>query len=216
MPRPRTHDLDAVLDAAQKLAVDAGAAAVTVRALAEVTGVSNGAIYHAFGSRAGLLGRVWLRAATRFLAVQSDAVDAALHPGQTPETAVDAIIAAADAPAAFALVSPQQGHFLLTVRRGELLGDSDIPADIADELRILDTRLTRLFITLSTAMWGRSDRESVAVIKDCVVELPTALLLRGRRDPDPATRARLAAAVRGVLSIQLLDSPTTSTRKATP
>lgn len=214
MARPRTHNLDALLDAAQTLAADAGAAAVTVRALAEVTGVSNGAIYHAFGSRAGLLGRVWLRAATQFLAIQSEAVESALRPGETPQTAVDAIIAAADAPAEFSLVAPRRGHFLLTVRRRELLGDDDIPADIAEQLRTLDDQLGRLFVRLSNAMWGRSDRESVAVIKDCVVELPTALLLRGRRDPDPVTRARLAAAVRGVLSVEL-PAMTPSTRKAT-
>ncbi len=214
MPRPRTHDLDALLDAAQKLAVDAGPAAVTVRALAESTGVSNGAIYHAFGSRAGLLGRVWLRAATEFLAVQSEAVESALGRAETPHTAVDAIIAAADAPARFSVAAPQQGQFLLTVQRRELLGDNDIPADIAKQLREIDTQLSRLFVRLSTAMWGRSDRQSVAVIKDCVVELPTALLLRGRRDPDSATRARLAAAVRGVLSVELPVTMTTI-RKAT-
>jgi hypothetical protein len=34
-----------------------------------------------------------------------------------------------------------------------------------------------------------------------VVELPTALLLRGNRFPDEAARERLAAAVRAVLTI---------------
>nr|WP_307695101.1 TetR family transcriptional regulator [Nocardia beijingensis] len=64
MPRPRIHDPGTVLDAAESLAVRCGPAAVTTHAVAAATGVSNGAIYHTFGSRAELLGRTWLRAAS--------------------------------------------------------------------------------------------------------------------------------------------------------
>ena len=39
-----------------------GPAAVTIRAISSATGVSNGAVYHTFGSRAGVLARAWLRA----------------------------------------------------------------------------------------------------------------------------------------------------------
>ncbi len=60
MPRPRVHDLDRLLDTAEHLAAEDGA--VSVRSLAAAAGVSNGAIYHAFGSINALLGRVWLRA----------------------------------------------------------------------------------------------------------------------------------------------------------
>ncbi len=188
------------MDVAQQLALDSGPAAVTIRALSELTSMSNGALYHAFGSRAGLLGRAWLRDAQRMLAAQGDAVQTALD-GGTPEAAVAAVVAAADAPAKFLLESPRAGKFLLTVPRSDLLGDADIPAEIADELTNLDKTLLDLFLRLSEAVWGRADRHTVSVIRDCVVELPTALLLRGRRTPDDIARARLAAAVRGVLSI---------------
>lgn len=107
MPRPRVHDLDHLLDVAEALAVESGPAAVTIRALSELTSVSNGAIYHAFGSRAGLLGRVWLRGAQRMLTVQRGSVDDALATG----TAVDAIVAAADAPARFLLDHPTADSF---------------------------------------------------------------------------------------------------------
>lgn len=188
------------MDVAQQLAVDSGPAAVTIRALSELTSMSNGALYHAFGSRAGLLGRVYLRDAQRMLAAQSVAVQAALDRG-TAHAAMDAVVAAADAPAEFLLAYPRAGMFLLTVSRSDLLGDSEIPTEIADELNTLDKTLLDLFLRLSEAVWGRADRKTVAVIRDCVVELPTALLLRGRRIPDDAARARLAAAVRGVLSV---------------
>ena len=83
-----------------------------------------------------------------------------------------------------------------------VLGDDDYEkAEIADELRTLDKTLGDLFIELSRALWDRADRRTVAIIRDCVVELPTALLLRGKHIPDSPARERLAAAVRGVLAI---------------
>lgn len=200
------------MDAAAQLAVDSGPAAVTVRALSEVTSVSNGVIYHAFGSRAGLMGRVWLRAAQRFLTLQREAVDRALAAGRSHEDAIEAVVAAADTPAEFLIQQPVSGRFLLTVPRRELLGSSEIPDDIAEELRRLDQTLAELFVNLSRGVFDRADREAVAVIRDCVVELPTALLLRGRRNPDPAVRQRLAAAVRAVLA-QPLPATTPTTTK---
>lgn len=71
------------MDAAESLAVDSGASAVTIRAMSERTSISNGAIYHAFGSRAGLLGRVWVRDARRMLTLQNDAVTTALEHRRT-------------------------------------------------------------------------------------------------------------------------------------
>ncbi|MGN0124603.1 MAG: TetR/AcrR family transcriptional regulator [Rhodococcus sp. (in: high G+C Gram-positive bacteria)] len=201
MARTRTHNLDRLMDAAEALAVESGPAAVTVRALSEATSVSNGAIYHAFGSRAGLMGHVWLRAARRFLDLQRDAVDRTLATGSAPQNAVEAVVAAADAPAEYSIRYPVSGHFLLAVRRADVLGSGDVPNDVATQLNALDDALTALFVRLARGVWDRADREAVAVIRDCVVELPAALLLRGRRDPTPAVRDRLAAAVRAVLAL---------------
>ncbi|MGI5220732.1 TetR/AcrR family transcriptional regulator [Nocardia sp. CA-290969] len=209
MPRPRTHDLDHLMDVAEQLAVDSGPAAVTVRALSAATSVSNGAIYHAFGSRAELMGRVWLRAAQRFLALQREAVERALSAGPASGNAVEAVVAAADTPAEFLLRQPVSGRFLLTVSRKELLGAGDIGDDLAGEMHRLDRVLVELFAELARNVFGHTDGEAVTVIRDCVVELPTALLLRGRRAPDPAVRRRLAAAVRAVLALPLPDPATT-------
>lgn len=200
------------MDAAERLAIEYGPAAVTVRALSEATSVSNGAIYHAFGSRAGLMGQVWLRAAQRFLALQHQAVDRALAAGNSHADAIEAVVVAADTPAEFLLQQPASGRFLLTVPRRELLGSSEIPDDIAEQLRQLDQTLTELFVNLSRSVFDRADREAVAVIRDCVVQLPTALLLRGRRNPDPTMRQRLAAAVRAVLAVPLPSAAATTTK----
>lgn len=198
MARPRTHDLGLVLDTVERLAVAEGAAAVTIRALSQATGVSNGALYHAFGSRTELLGQAWLRAAEKFLAMQRSAVRSAVSSGE--DTPTEALVAAAVCPADFLEHNPSSARFLLTVTRDELLGTGEIADDLAARLRALDEELTALFIDLSARLWGRSDRAAVALVRLCLVELPTALILRNRH-PDAAARARLAQAVRAVITI---------------
>jgi AcrR family transcriptional regulator len=191
MPRPQVYDRDAMLDAAEELAVEGGVTAVTIRAVSDRAGISNGAIYHAFGSRGGLVGRAWVRAARRFLALQRQAVDAEDDP-------VRAVVAAADAPAVFSEQYPSSARMWLSTSRDELIGEA--PAEIQAELRALDIELRDLLIRLSIAMWDRKDAASVSVIEDCVVGLPTGLMLRRAMPPTRETRRRLAAAVEAILS----------------
>ena len=191
MPRPQVYDRDATLDAAEELAVEGGVKAVTIRAMSERAGISNGAIYHAFGSRGGLVGRAWVRAARRFLALQRQAVDAEDDP-------VRAVIVAADTPAVFSEQYPLSAQLWLRIPREELIGEA--PAEVQAELGALDDELRDLLIRLSIAMWDRKDAASVAVIEDCVVGLPTGLMLRRPMPPTDATRRRLAAAVKAILS----------------
>jgi AcrR family transcriptional regulator len=196
MPRPQVYDRDAMLDAAEELAVEGGVKAVTIRAVSERAGISNGAIYHAFGSRGGLVGRAWVRAARRFLALQKQAVDAEDEP-------VRAVIAAADAPAVFSEQYPSSARLILGTPREDLIGGA--PAEVQAELQALDTDLRNMLIRLSIAVWDRKDAASVAVIEDCVVGLPTGLMLRRPMPPTNDTRRRLAAAVEAILSIKLGD-----------
>jgi AcrR family transcriptional regulator len=193
MPRPQVYDRDAMLDAAEALAVEGGVKAVTIRAVSDRAGISNGAIYHAFGSRGGLVGRAWVRAARRFLALQNQVVDAEAEP-------VRAVIAAADTPAVFSEQYPSSARLILGISREELIGDT--PAEVQAELRALDTDLRDLLIRLSLAMFNRKDAAAVAVIEDCVVGLPTGLMLRRPMPPTDETRRRLAAAVEAILSVQ--------------
>lgn len=195
MPRPRVHDQDQILDAVERLAVRAGPASVTIRAVSDATGVSNGALYHSFGSRAGLVGRAWLRAGHRFLSAQTDLIDA------TPAgDGVDAVVAAAEAPAVFAHQHPESSQLLLTVRRDELLGP-ETPPDIAAQLRDLDRLLVQTMIRLARLLWDRKDAAAVDVITTCIVDLPTAILLRRNRIDDRGARERLRAAVKAVLDV---------------
>lgn len=193
MPRPRVHDPDRVLDAVESLAARSGPAAVTIRAVGEATGVSNGAVYHGFGSRAGLVGAAWLRAARRFLTVQGDLVSATS--GST-----DAVIAAADAPVAFAERHPDASKLLSAISRDELL-DADLPPELADQLRRVDAELIGLLIRLAGALWDRRDAAAVDTMTTCVVDLPTAIMLSRNRLGSNTARAQLHAAVRAVLSV---------------
>jgi AcrR family transcriptional regulator len=195
MPRPRVHDQDQILDAVERLAVRSGPASVTIRAVSEAIGVSNGALYHTFGSRAGLAARAWLRAGHRFLSAQGDLIDAA------PEgDGIAAVVAAAEAPAVFAEHYPESSQLLLTVRRAELLGP-ETPPDIATQLRDLDRLLVDTMIRLARRLWDRKDAAAVDVVTTCIVDLPTAILLRRNRIKDRDAQQRLRAAVRAVLDV---------------
>jgi AcrR family transcriptional regulator len=200
MPRPRLYDPEQVLDAAESLAVSAGPAAVTIRAISAATGVSNGAVYHTFGSRVGLLGRAWLRAGHRFLEVQTALVDQALAtPG--PRAGAEAVMAAADAPAAFTERYPNSCMLLFTVRRDELLELDLLPSEIASEIRTLEVTLVDLMIRLALSVWDRKDGRAVDTITMCIVDLPTAILLSRNRLHSSTAREHLRAAVKAVLEI---------------
>jgi AcrR family transcriptional regulator len=54
-----------MLDAARDLLLARGSGSATIEAIADVSGASTGSIYHRFGSRDGLLTRLWIRAVYR-------------------------------------------------------------------------------------------------------------------------------------------------------
>ena len=196
MPRPRVYEPERLLDAVESLAVAAGPAAVTIRAVSAAVGVSNGALYHTFESRSGLMGRAWIRAARRFFTMQHDLVDQALADGD-PQAAV---VAAADAPVAFADRYPDSSKLLWLVSREELL-DSDLPDDVATELHDLHRSLIDLMIRLADKMWDRRDARAVDTITTCIVDLPTSIVLRRDRLTNPTAREHVRASVRAVLDV---------------
>ncbi|MBN8867861.1 MAG: TetR/AcrR family transcriptional regulator [Solirubrobacterales bacterium] len=194
MARPRTHDIDALLDAAERLLAEHGGSGLTIRALAESTGASSGSLYHAFGSRSDLLGQMWLRAATRFLELQEQAIGD-LDGGQ--EAAIEATVAVASVPARIRAEHPDTATLLLRFRRDEIL-DQDLSPELRRRLERLDRRLLEVLRRLADGLWGRHDRPAVETVAVCVVDLPTAILINRReRIIDPL--AALEAAIRGVI-----------------
>ncbi|MFC4128333.1 TetR family transcriptional regulator [Nocardia rhizosphaerae] len=199
MPRPRIHDPETVLDAAERLAAESGPAAVTVRAVAAATGVSNGAFYHTYASRQEVLARTWVRAARRFLALQAAAVDRAVTAADAA-TRLDAVVDAAETPARLADTHPDSARLLLLVDRDELL-TGPLPPELAEQITATERALRTVLIRLARALWGRADRRRVATVTTCLVDLPTALLLRRDQLTDPLARKHLRAAVRAVLDV---------------
>ncbi|MCU1643853.1 MAG: hypothetical protein JWN03_4128 [Nocardia sp.] len=187
------HDPDTVLDAAEALATRSGPAAVTIRAVAAATGVSNGAIYHTFASRAELLARTWIRAAERFISLQADLVQG--HTGD------EAVIAAAEAPADFAHRFPLSTKMFFTVRREDLLDDEDLSDPVREALDVPQRALIALMKRLARELWGRADGAAVDVLTICLVDLPTAILIERDRFAAPLAREQLRAAVRAVLAV---------------
>lgn len=202
MPRPRRHDLESVLDAVEDLTAGSGVAAVTTRALAAETGVSNGAIYHGFGSRAAVLGHAWLRAAHRFLDIQRSQI-AAVPTGSDP---VESVVAAAEAPAVLAERHPGSAALLTALERPVLIA-AGVPTTLVGELAAVQDRLVEVLVELAERMWHRRDGVAVAVITTCVVDLPTAILLTRGRLSDTAARRQLRAAVRAVATVGPDDRP---------
>jgi AcrR family transcriptional regulator len=196
MARPRVHDPDAILAAAEELLIERGRPQLTIRALAERSGASNGSIYHSFGSLETVVGTAWLRRARQFLALQRAAVDEALTAGNARR----AVQAAADAPARLADADPPAARLLVSLQRDELLGEA-VSAAVAADLRALDADLAGTLRDLARALWDRGDAAAVDVVTLCVVRLPAALLFGEiRTGPVRAhTRAQLAAAVGAVL-----------------
>jgi hypothetical protein len=119
-------------------------------------------------------------------------------PGSRPP--VEAVVAAADAPAVFAEQNPDSAKLLLTVRREELL-NSDLPDEIATEIGDLDRSLVGLMIRLAVSLWDRKDALAVDAVTTCIVDLPTAVLLRRNRLDNTTAREQLRAAVRAVLDV---------------
>jgi AcrR family transcriptional regulator len=196
MPRPRVHAPDAVLDAAEDLLVERGRASLTIRALAERAGASNGSIYHSFGSLETVVGSAWLRRAKQFLALQRTAVDEELAGGDGRR----AVQAAADAPARLAEQDLKAAQLLVTLYRDDVLTDAVAPP-VADQLRALDAALVDTLRLLARGVWDRADVATVDVVTTCVVRLPAALLfpeIRAGRVRS-LTCVQLAAAVGAVL-----------------
>lgn len=196
MPRPRLYDPDRVLDAVESLIAASGLDAVTTRAVSAAVGVSNGALYHSFDSRAGLIGHAWLRAARRFAAVQNASVEQAWA-AEGPRAAV---VAAADAPVVFAHQQANSSTVLWTVSRDQLLA-SDLPGTVAASVDDLHQSLIGLMVRLATALWDRADALAVDTITTCIVDLPTAIVLRRNRHANSTAREHLRATVQAVLDI---------------
>ena len=196
MGRPRQHDLDELLGHARNLWIERGIGGLTIRALSSASGASNGAVYHAFKSRDGLLARVWADEGRRFLTFQRDRVEEAMQEGG----ATSALVTAALAPAAYAETNADGARLLLAATADDLL-TAELDEEARTQLLELQSELGVLIVALASALWDRHDRAAVTLVRHCVVTLPGGLLLQAKKITDPIARHALEHSVRGIAAV---------------
>lgn len=172
-----------LLDASADLLVEGGLAAVTVAAVSERSGVSNGSLYHRFGDRSGLLAALQTREqasmieATRLAFADVDLVE---------DPAVAATALAAAALEIFARHRAVMRAFLV-----ELADDADVAArnDAAREaIRVVVTGWLRTRLGADE----RAADEAFALLY--ALGLSHALLGAAHLGPDAVARAVLGVA----------------------
>lgn len=217
MARPRTNDLDALLDVAEQLATAAGPGGLTLRGLADAAGVSNGSIYHAFSSKEELLARVWARAARRLLVEQGERVSVATDGPTSVARADDAVVAAALWPVEFATAHPAAARLFFGQRRDQLFSDDGLSAEVTDELEAVQAAFTQVLVVLARARWNRADRAAVETIAACVVDIPGGLMQRRLASGAPLdaqVAAQVEAACRAILALEPPPAPVRKSRSA--
>lgn len=189
----RLYHPDLVIDCVEALVARAGLDALTIRALTTATGFSNGAIYRAFGSRGGLIGRMWIRAESRYLELVKNLVAQAHNP-------FDAVVAAAEASVLYPQQYPKSAAVLFNVRRTEILSQP-MSTDVSDQLKALDHELVKIMSRLAMDLWQRCDAEVLDLVRVCVIDLPKWIALRNSKFGVPLVGEYLRGAIRAVLAV---------------
>jgi AcrR family transcriptional regulator len=199
--RRRLHELDDLLDVAEQLVTGGDPAGLTLRGLATTAGVSNGTIYHAFGSKEELLARLWLRASGRL----GQITRAALHEVDDDAEPACAVVAVALAPVRLARQHAASAR-LFFGQRSDQLFSADIPGELVTDLAEHQQRFIGVLKGLADRVWQRHDRAAVDVITSCVVDVPSGLVRRRLLAGLPlesTTEQRIGAAVRAILALPL-------------
>jgi AcrR family transcriptional regulator len=169
VPRPQLHPSDTMLDAARDLLLEGGSASATVEAIADVSGAPTGSICHRFGSRNGLLTRLWIRAVYRSQAWFLAALE---H-----EDARTAARAAAQSILEFCEQEPADARLLVSFRREDLIRAA--PSEqLADELEELNRPVEAAIVSLARRLYGRPTRAALNRTVLAVFDLPYGAVRR--------------------------------------
>jgi AcrR family transcriptional regulator len=190
MPRPARHDRDSLLDAAARLAVARGPAAVSMAEVGRIAGAPSGSVYHRFPSRAALLAELRLRTVARF----HEGFVAALG-GDDPFAAV---AAAAGYVVEWARAHPDEAA-LRFYAAADFAADS-WPGEARARAKELRGDLERALGDLATRL-GLSGPEARERLLVATVDLPYAVVRRHLRatTPIPDSAGRLVCATARLL-----------------
>jgi AcrR family transcriptional regulator len=184
-----------MLDAARDLLLERGSASATVEAIADVSGAPTGSIYHRFGSRDGLLTRLWIRAVYRS---QASFLAALEH--EDPRAAA---LAAAQSILEFCQQEPADARLLVSFRREDLIRTAP-SGQLAEELEELNRPVQAAVVALARRLYGRPTQAALNRTLLAVFDLPYGAvrryLITGTKIP-AGLRDDLARAVKAVLEM---------------
>lgn len=195
MGRPQEVDVEDLLAHARAIWMAEGIRGVTIRALSERSGVSNGSIYYHFKSRNHILSQVWADEAAKFRAFQQQEIDTARRNG----TAEDGVVAGALATGGYADVDGAAVRVLLASRPDAATPDG-VPDPVVQELHRHITIADAMIAELAEATWGRSDEAACRLMRTCLVDIPARIFMTARGPNDALARYAIEHAVRGVLA----------------
>jgi AcrR family transcriptional regulator len=182
-----------MLDAARDLLLEGGSGRATVEAIADLSGAPTGSIYHRFGSRDGLLTRLWIRAVYRS---QASFLAALEH-----EDARTAALAAAQSILEFCEQEPADARLLVSFRREDLIRTAP-SGQLAEELEELNRPVEAAVVALARRLYGRPTRAALNRTLLAVFDLPYGAvrrhLIAGTKIP-VALRDDVGRAVEAVL-----------------
>jgi len=158
-----------MLDAARDLLIERGSASATVEAIADVSGAPTGSIYHRFGSRDGLLTRLWIRAVYRS---QASFLAALEH--EDPRTAA---LAAAQSILEFCEQEPADARLLASFRREDLIRSAP-SGQLAGELEELNRPVQAAVVTLARRLYRRPTKAALNRTMLAVFDLPYGAVRR--------------------------------------
>ncbi|MGI9169584.1 MAG: TetR/AcrR family transcriptional regulator [Caulobacteraceae bacterium] len=167
-----------ILDAAATIIAERGPHAATMTAVGTAIGASNGSIYHRFGSRDELLGRVWLRTAVAF----QGRFASALAGGDARQAA----LAAALTTPQWVRGEPGGARILLAHRREDFLSGG-WPPELRAEAERLGQRLEASLMEITRRLTGGDEPQSLIATTLALVDIPYAAVRRFviRRDTPP-------------------------------
>jgi AcrR family transcriptional regulator len=182
-----------MLDAARDLLLGGGSGRATVEAIADLSGAPTGSIYHRFGSRDGLLTRLWIRAVYRS---QASFLAALEH--EDPRAAA---LAAAESILEFCAQEPADARLLVSFRREDLIRTAP-SGPLADELEELNRPVEAAVVALARRLYGRPTQAALNRTLLAVFDLPYGAvrryLIAGTKIPG-GLRGDLARGVEAVL-----------------
>lgn len=169
MPRPSLHDEARILSAASALVAEGGPAAATIAAISKASGAGNGSIYHRFGSRDQLLGRLWLDKAAQF----QDRFERALA---GPDARLAGLEAALSLPRAVR-ADPEGARIMLLHRRDDFLS-AGWPDEMKREAKRLAVQVTRVLDDAAVRLFGSRSADAKRATIFALLDIPFSAVHR--------------------------------------